>query len=100
MARERWRESSRHGLILGAGERMNFDITATPTLEAVASADDRTLAQDLNARVEEARLEAEQDPGVKESVEAHRVAQAAVENLQAAARALNTHTKHLREHIG
>lgn len=79
---------------------MNFDITETPTLQAVKTPDDRALVQDLQARVEEAIHEAENDADVKEASEAHGAAQTAVERLHTAARVLNETAKHLRTQTG
>jgi hypothetical protein len=76
---------------------MPFDITATPTLEAVATPDERRLASDLQERVDEALRQAAQRPDVAEAEAAHRAAEASVRDLQTAARTLNEHARELRE---
>lgn len=76
---------------------MAFDITATPTLQAVATPDQRVLASDLRQRVEEALREAERDPAAEETREALDAAQAALGRLQASARALTGHARRLRQ---
>jgi signal transduction histidine kinase len=79
---------------------MNFDITETPTLQAVKTPDDGELVQDLHDRVEEAILEAESEADVKEAVEAQRAAGITVERLHTAARVLNETSKQLRAQTG
>jgi hypothetical protein len=76
---------------------MSFDIARTPTLEAVATEDERLLAQDLHKRVEESIGLAEAQPEVAEAAEAHRVAEERHAGLRKAERTLSQHAKDLRE---
>jgi hypothetical protein len=76
---------------------MTFDIARTPTLEAVATADEQALAQDLRKRVAEGLSDAEAQPEVSEAVEAQRAAAERVERLRAAQRVLNQYAKDARE---
>jgi hypothetical protein len=78
---------------------MSFDISKTPTLEAVANADERVLAQDLQKRVADALSGAEQNPEVIEATEAHRTAADRLENLRTSQRALNQYAKDSRERL-
>jgi len=78
---------------------MNFDLMDTPTLQAVATADERALVQDLEERVEEAFKQAGQQPDVADADARKEAAEANLENLRAAARALNNQGKTLREEI-
>lgn len=77
----------------------HFDITATPTLQAVATADERLLVSDLQKRLDEAILQAHNQDDVAEAMEAHRSAEAVVEKLQTASRVLNDQARHLRDQI-
>ena len=78
---------------------MSFHVADTPTLQAVATEDEQALAQDLQARVEEAAGQAEAQPEVVEAAEAHRVAQEQLDRLRVAERALNRHAKQSRDHL-
>src|SRR5262245_34140052 len=83
---------------------MNFDIAQTPTLEAVSTADERLLAEDLEARAKQAARQAEELPDVLAAREAHTQAANRLAQLQRAERALNAFARdagekltHLRE---
>lgn len=78
---------------------MNFDLVDTPTLQAVATADERALVQDLEKRVEEAFEQAAKQPEVAEAAGLQDAAEARLERLKAAARTLNRQAKALREEI-
>jgi hypothetical protein len=78
---------------------MSFYLAETPTLEAVATDDERVLAQDLEGRVAEAVQLAESQAPVAESAGAHQHAQDRLERLQAAERALNRQAKESRERV-
>jgi len=78
---------------------MNFDLMDTPTLQAVATADERVLVRDLDKRVEEALKLAEEQSEVAEAAEAQREAEARSDGLQAATRALNQEAKSLRQTV-
>jgi len=88
----------------GEGQRqhetaMSFYLTETPTLEAVATEDERELAQDLQARVVEAVEQAESHTAVGEAAGAQQQAENRLERLRAAERALNLHAKESRERV-
>jgi hypothetical protein len=78
---------------------MTFDIARTPTLEAVANADERVLAQDLQQRVAESLEAAEEEPEVVEAAESLRVAAERLEQLRTSQRALNQYAKDARERL-
>ncbi len=78
---------------------MSFHVADTPTLQAVATEDEHLLAQDLQARVEEAAGQAEAHPEVVGSAEAQRLAEERLDRLRIAERALNLHAKQSREHL-
>ncbi|MCU1335387.1 MAG: hypothetical protein JWO19_968 [Bryobacterales bacterium] len=78
---------------------MSFYLAETPTLEAVATEDERVLTQDLQARVAEAVQQAESLGPVCEAASAHQHAQDRLERLRAAERALNRHAKDARERV-
>ena len=78
---------------------MTFDIARTPTLEAVATADEQALAEDLRKRVAEALSDAEKLPEVAQAAEAQRAALERVERLRAAQRVLNQFGKDARERL-
>ena len=79
---------------------MSFYLAETSTLEAVATEDERVLAQDLQARVSEAVRQAECQAPVAEAARAHQHAQGRLERLQAAERALNQSAKESHERVG
>ncbi len=74
-----------------------FDITKTPTLQAVAADDEQVLAEDLKKRLEEALQQAVEDPEVANAAAEYQDAESALRALQSAARGLNAHVKELRE---
>jgi len=68
---------------------MSFDLARTPTLEVVATHDEKRLSQDLQSRVEQAILQAEAQPQVAEAVSDQRSARTRLEDLKKAERVLN-----------
>jgi hypothetical protein len=50
---------------------MSFDIVQTPTLHAVATQDEKQLADHLQKRVDEAISQAEAQPGAERAIAAH-----------------------------
>jgi hypothetical protein len=78
---------------------MSFHVADTPTLHAVATEDEKALALDLQARVEESAFQAEAQAEVIEATEAHRLAQERLERMRIAERAINQHVKQSREHL-
>jgi hypothetical protein len=78
---------------------MNFDLMDTPTLQAVATADERLLVQDMEKRIEEALKLAEEQAEVVEAAGAQREAESRFDGLQAATRALNQEAKSVRQAI-
>src|SRR6185312_4126064 len=78
---------------------MSFYLAETPTLEAVATEDERALAQDLQARVAEAVQQAESQTPVSEAARAQQEAQDRLDRLRVAERALIGHAKVARERI-
>lgn len=78
---------------------MSFDIAKTPTLEAVATADEQVLAQDLHKRVAELVESAEQRPEVVEATESQRAAAERLEKLRVSQRVLNQFAKEARERL-
>jgi hypothetical protein len=78
---------------------MSFYLAETPTLEAVATEDERVLAQDLQTRVAEAVQQAESQTSVCEAAGAQQQAQDRLERLRTAERALIGHAKAARERI-
>ena len=79
---------------------MSFYLAETPTLEAVATEDERVLAQDLQTRVAEAVQQAESQAPVCEAAGAQQQAQDRLDRLRTAERALIGHAKAAREKIG
>ena len=79
---------------------MDFDLARTPTLQAVATADERRLVEDLQQRVEAAARQAEELPEVVAAVEAHSRAEEHLAQLQRAERALNAIAKDAGEKLG
>ena len=78
---------------------MSFYLAETPTLEAVATEDERVLAEDLQTRVAEAVQQAEAQALVCEAASAQQQAQDRLDHLRAAERALNQSAKESRERI-
>ena len=67
---------------------MSFELSQTPTLEAVATSDEDILAQDMQARVAEAAQQAEAMPDVVSAMEGSRNAAAQSARLRGAERGL------------
>ena len=78
---------------------MDFDLARTPTLQAVATADERQLVEDLQQRVEAAAREADELPEVVAAGEAHQRAEEHLAHLQRAERALNAAAKEAGEKL-
>jgi hypothetical protein len=78
---------------------MSFYLAETPTLEAVATEDERVLSQDLQTRVAEAVQQAESQAPVAEAAGAQQQAQDCLERLRASERVLNRHAKEARERV-
>lgn len=78
---------------------MSFYLAETPTLEAVATEDERVLTQDLEARVAEAVQQAESQAAVADAAGALQVAQDRLERLRTAERALNRQAKEARDRV-
>jgi hypothetical protein len=78
---------------------MSFYLSETPTLEAVATEDERALAVDMQTRVAEALQQAECQAPVCEAADAELKAQDRLERLRAAERSLNRHAKEARERM-
>ncbi len=78
---------------------MSFYLAETPTLEAVATDDERVLAQDLQTRVAEAVQQAESQTSVREAAGAQQQAQDRLDSLRTAERALNKYAKESRERV-
>ena len=78
---------------------MSFDIVQTPTLQAVATQDEKQLADHLQKRVDEAISQAEAQPGVERAIAAHGTAGEHLKKLQKAERVLNAYAKASREQM-
>jgi hypothetical protein len=78
---------------------MSFDIVQTPTLQAVATQDEKQLADHLQKRVDEAISQAEAQPGVGRAITAHGTAADRLKKLQKAERVLNAYAKASREQM-
>lgn len=78
---------------------MSFELSQTPTLEAVATGDDELLKQDMQARVAEATLQAEAMPDVASAMEGSRNAAAHLARLRGAERTLHQIAKESREKL-
>ena len=76
---------------------MSFDIAKTPTLEAVATHDERALAEDLQKRTEEGILAAESQDEVVQASEAQQAAGDKLAGFRKAERSLAQFTKTSRE---
>jgi hypothetical protein len=77
----------------------SFDITATPTLQAVTTADEQLLVSDLQSRVDEAITQAEQHPEVAEALAAQLEAETELKRLQTASHSLNAQARELRAQV-
>ena len=78
---------------------MDFDLARTPTLQAVATADERRLVEDLQQRVDAAARETDEIPEVAAAAEAHHRAEQHLAQLQRAERALNAAAKEAGEKL-
>jgi len=76
---------------------MAYHLSQTPTLQAVAHGDEALLAQDLEARVEEAVRLADAAPEVAAALEAQAAAAEKFARLRTAERELNRQSKEARE---
>ena len=78
---------------------MSFELSQTPTLEAVATDDEKILAQDMQARVAEAAAQAETQSDVASAMQCARDAAAQLGKLRGAERALHQIAKEAREKL-
>jgi hypothetical protein len=78
---------------------MSFELSQTPTLEAVSTGDEKLLAQDMQARVAEATSQVEAQPHVAAAIEASAAAAAQLAKLRGAERALHQLAKEAREKL-
>ncbi|MBZ5596619.1 MAG: hypothetical protein LAP39_30635 [Acidobacteriia bacterium] len=78
---------------------MSFDLARTPTLEVVATEDEKVLSHDLQTRVEQAIQQAEAQPEVVEAVSAQRSADTRLGELKKAERVLNQFAKEARNQM-
>ena len=78
---------------------MSFDISKTPTLQAIATDNEQQLADDLQQRVDAGLRQAEEQPEVIEATEAQRLADAHLAKLQKAERALSQFAKEMGDKI-
>ena len=77
----------------------SFDITETPTLQAVVTSNESALVQDLQTRVDDALAQAAAQPTVVEAVKAQSEAEIALQKLQTASRTLTATAKELRGQV-
>jgi hypothetical protein len=78
---------------------MSFDISKTPTLQAIATENEQQLADDLQQRVDAGLRLAEEQPEVIEATEAQSLAEAHLAKLQKAERALSQFAKEMGDKI-
>jgi hypothetical protein len=78
---------------------MSFDISKTPTLQAIATENEQQLADDLQQRVDAGLRQAEEQPEVIEATEAQSLADAHLAKLQKAERALSQFAKEMGDKI-
>jgi len=76
-----------------------FDLSKTPTLQAVATHDEQVLAEDLQNRLDEALALAVAQPHVVKAEEEYQTAESSLRALQQATRSLNAQVKELREQM-
>ena len=76
-----------------------FDITTTSTLQAVATADENALVNDLQRRVDEALEQATSEPAVAEALKAQLETETRLQQLHTASRTLNITAKELRAQV-
>ncbi len=72
---------------------MNFDLASTPTLQALATDDQRRLVADLRDKAEAVLEEASREPEVEAASEAERSARERLARLRRAERSLNQYAK-------
>jgi hypothetical protein len=77
----------------------DFDLTQTPTLQAVASSDEQALVADLQQRVDDAIAHARQRPDVASATAEHETAEEEHRKLQTASRTLNELAREVREQM-
>src|SRR5262249_13921932 len=77
----------------GENTPMSFEISKTPTLEAVATGDEARLAADLKARTAAGLELAEQQDSVRDAAQAHEAAREHLAKFRKAERALNQFAK-------
>jgi hypothetical protein len=78
---------------------MSFELSQTPTLEAVVTSDEELLTQDMQARVAEAGKQAEATPSVASAMDGARNSAAQHAKLRGAERALHEIAKEAREKL-
>jgi hypothetical protein len=78
---------------------MSFDISKTPTLQAIATDNEQQLADDLQQRVDAGLRQAEEQPEVIGATEAQSLAEAHLAKLQKAERALSQFAKEMGDKI-
>lgn len=78
---------------------MSFELSQTPTLEAVATDDDQALALDLQVRVAEAMTQVEAMPEVARAMDESRRVAEELARLRSAERTLNQTAKDAREKL-
>ncbi len=78
---------------------MSIDLAQTPTLQAVATGDERALVEDLEQRVETALRQAVSQPEVVAAEENERAAEERLAKLTRAERALNGHARQISERM-
>ena len=76
---------------------MSIDLTQTPTLQAVATGDERRLVEDLDQRVDAAVQQAVSQPEVIAAEENERAAAERLAKLTRAERALNGHARQIAD---
>ena len=76
---------------------MSYQLSETPTLEAVATGDEALLERDLQAKVEEAVRQAEATPAVAAATGAQAAAAGRLAHLRTAERVLNRQSKEARD---
>ncbi len=79
---------------------MSFELSDTPTLEAVANEDEKLLEQDLKAKVDAALETIQENEEVTEALEAQQAAAEQLAKLRAAERTLNAQVTDARKAAG
>jgi hypothetical protein len=78
---------------------MSFELSQTPTLEAVSTDDEKVLAQDIQTRVAEAVTQAEAQPEVAAAIGASKAAADQLAKFRGAERSLHQLAKEAREKL-